>query len=66
MEALGATPAKIWRHWVQLAVCIIFMARKYGGTGCNSGENMEALGATGRRKRANMEALGATGILINV
>jgi phage/plasmid-associated DNA primase len=65
MEALGAAQARIWRYWVQLAAQPKIMARKYGGTGCSSTQNMEALGATAAADTVNMEALGATEILIN-
>jgi hypothetical protein len=62
MEALGAAPAEIWRHWVQLSSSQKDMKRKYGGTGCSSIQNMKALGAAQQRDTANMEALGANGI----
>jgi hypothetical protein len=63
MEALGAARSKIWRHWVQLGSLKKTLKTRYGGTGCSSIQNMEALGATRQNKKANMEALGATVIL---
>jgi hypothetical protein len=60
MEVLDAATPEIWRHWMQQAAQLKVMTRKYGGTGCNTAGNMEALDATSRRKTVNMEALDAS------
>jgi hypothetical protein len=63
MEALDATQPEIWRHWMQLTSPEKIPKTKYGGTGCNSAWNMEALDATGEAAPPNMEALDATEII---
>jgi hypothetical protein len=45
---------------MQQAAQLKVMTRKYGGAGCNTAGNMEALDAASRRETVKMEALDAT------
>jgi len=45
MEVLNAATPEIWRCWMQQAASLKVMTRKYGGAGCNTARNMEALDA---------------------